>query len=231
MARERKAAMAIRTETREVAPFTRLDFAGVGELTVVQGEREALVIEADDEVLSEIRTEVRGDTLHIGYKPVGILKMLFQAGKPIRIAVTAVTIVEISDSGAGNLQSPGISGQRLTLTTSGVGNINIERITADELDVAISGTGSVTVAGKARQQRLSASGVGSYRASDLESDVATVTITGTGSALMWINEILDARLSGVGSLEYYGEPRISQRVSGIGRIHGRGVRASIVDGG
>ncbi len=200
--------MAIRTETREIGPFSRLNFSGVGELLLSQGERESLAIEADEEVLSEIHSEVRGDTLHIGYKPIGILKMLFQAGKPIRISVTMVNILEVAISGAGNVHAPAVQGGRLIVSTSGVGNIHIDRLTGDELDAIISGTGSITVAGKVRQQRLSLSGVGSYRAGGLESQVGLVTVAGTGSALIWATESLEAGLSGVGSLEYYGNPRL-----------------------
>ena len=216
--------MTIRSQTREVASFSRLNFSGVGELLLSQGERESLVIEADDEVLSEIRSEVRGDTLHIGYKPIGILKMLFQAGKPIRISVTMVNILEVVSSGAGNVHAPAINTSRLVVNTSGVGNIAIDHLTADELDAMISGKGSITVAGKVRQERLSLSGVGSFRAGELESQTALVTIAGTGSALIWAGDSLNVGLSGVGSLEYYGNPRLKQRINGIGRVHSRGDR-------
>jgi hypothetical protein len=216
--------MTIRAETREVTPFTRLDFTGVGDLTLTQGESESLVIEADDEVLSEIRSEVRGDTLHIGYKPVGVLKMLFQSGKPIKMRVTMVNINEVSSSGAGTVRAPAIHAERLDLGTSGVGSITVDDVAAETLDVSISGTGSVTVAGKAREQSLCLSGVGSYRAADLHSESARITISGTGSATVWTDDKLDCSLSGVGSLEYYGNPRISQHISGIGRVRSRGAK-------
>ena len=214
--------MTIRIEAREVSSFSRLSFSGVGELWLSQGERESLVIEADDEVLSEIRSEVHGDTLHVGYKPIGILKMLFQAGKPIRINVTMVNIQEVVSSGAGNVHAPAIRTPRLVVNTSGVGNVVIDQLVADELDAIISGTGSITVAGKARQQRLSLSGVGSYRTGEMESQTALVTIAGTGSALIWTGESLEARLSGVGSLEYYGSPRLKQHINGMGRVRSLG---------
>jgi hypothetical protein len=216
--------MAICTETREVTPFTRLSFAGVGDLTITQGEEVSLVIEADDEVLPEIRSEVRGGTLHIGYKPIGILKMLFQSGKPIKIRLTMVEIAEINSSGAGNVYAPAIRSPQLDLHTSGVGNITVDRLEVERLSISISGTGSVTLKGQAREQKLSLSGVGSYRAGDLQSEQGVVHISGTGSAVLWTTEALEISLSGVGSLEYYGNPRVKQHVSGIGHVNGRGNR-------
>ena len=216
--------MAIRSEAREVGAFSRLNFGGVGELVLNQGDAEMLTIEADEEVLADIRCEVRNDTLYLGYKPVGILKMLFQAGKPIRINVTMVNIVEVTSSGAGNLRAPAINTSQLVLNTSGVGNITVGQLTADELDATISGTGSITLAGQVRRQKLSLSGVGSYRAADLESETAEVSIAGTGSAVVWAVETLEMVLSGVGSLEYYGNPRMQQQITGMSRVRGRGVK-------
>ena len=53
------------TEEREVEGFREVVFAAIGELMVEQGSTESLVIEAESNVLRRIRTEVRGETLHI----------------------------------------------------------------------------------------------------------------------------------------------------------------------
>ncbi|MEZ4735047.1 MAG: hypothetical protein R3E79_48750 [Caldilineaceae bacterium] len=47
-------------EERPVSDFTRVDFTGFGELTLVQGDKEALTIETDDNLLP-IKTTVSGD--------------------------------------------------------------------------------------------------------------------------------------------------------------------------
>ena len=48
------------TETREVSNFNAVEFTSFGDLTIQQGERESLTIEAEDNVLREIETVVRG---------------------------------------------------------------------------------------------------------------------------------------------------------------------------
>jgi len=48
--------------------YPKVDFSTVGELTITQGERESLTIEAESNVMRRIKTEVRGGTLQIVMK-------------------------------------------------------------------------------------------------------------------------------------------------------------------
>ena len=45
----------IRTETREVSGFDRVDLAGFGDLVLTQGEEESLTIEASPDILERSR--------------------------------------------------------------------------------------------------------------------------------------------------------------------------------
>ena len=56
------------TETRAVSGFDQVSLSGQGELIVTQGDQESLEIEAEDNIIAVIETEVRGNTLYIGIK-------------------------------------------------------------------------------------------------------------------------------------------------------------------
>jgi hypothetical protein len=45
-----------------------------------------------------------------------------------------------------------------------------------------------------------------------------------GNATVWASESLDATLSGAGVIEYYGDAKVSQKVSGLGVIKYLGAR-------
>ena len=47
------------TETRDVENFQEVALEGVGTLVIEQGDRESLTIEAEEQVLRKIATEVR----------------------------------------------------------------------------------------------------------------------------------------------------------------------------
>ena len=74
----------VETETRQVSGFTGIDLAGSGEVTIEQGDAESLTIEADDNVLPELTSEVSDSVLTLGTKPGTTVRTL----NPIRYRVT-----------------------------------------------------------------------------------------------------------------------------------------------
>ena len=108
--------------------------------------------------------------------------------------------------------------EKLRADLSGAASLEINSLTADELVVNQSGAGTIFVSGQVKGQELTTSGVGSYHASELESETAIVEFSGTGSASLWVTELLDISISGVGNVIYYGNPRIIQNVSGVSNL-------------
>ena len=52
----------------ETAGVRRVEFKGIGELEIVQGEQETLKIEAESDILDRISAKVRGETLVISLR-------------------------------------------------------------------------------------------------------------------------------------------------------------------
>ncbi len=72
--------------------------------------------------------------------------------------------------------------------------------------------------GKADEQEINILGSGTYQAKDLESKVVKINVAGAGSAIVNVSEELDAEISGVGSVEYIGDPTVKQDVNGAGQV-------------
>ena len=45
-----------------------------------------------------------------------------------------------------------------------------------------------------------------------------MTIGGSGKATVWATESLDARVTGSGTVNYYGDPKVNVSGSGSGRV-------------
>lgn len=58
----------------------------------------------------------------------------------------------------------------------------------------------------------------SDRAEDLESKRAEIDVEGARSAIVNVSDVLDARVGGVGSVEYRWNPTVEKDVSGAGRM-------------
>ena len=203
------------SENRDVKDFQLISLGGSGDLIITQGDSEALKIEAEDNLLPLIESEVRGGTLYLGFKPnTGSVSPT----QPIKYYLNVKNINGIDLSGSGSVQADTLKAGSISFTCSGSGNIAVKTLTADALNYNLSGSGSTSLGGIVGQQSVQISGSGSYLAADLDSQQATVILTGSGNMTIWATDSLNITISGSGSVNYYGKPILNQNISGSGKI-------------
>ncbi len=208
------------TETRGVSNFDRVSMGGSGELILTQGDNESLTVEADDNIMEYIKTEVEGRTLVLGLDSDG---RSISTTQPIRFTLMVKNLVGLDLAGSGRVDAGSIDTDRLDVDVSGSGTMEIDSLAAETLGVSISGSGRVELAtGEVEKQDIEMSGSGGFRAGKLRSQEVSIEISGSGSAVVWAQESLEVSISGSGDVEYYGRPRITQQVSGSGSIKSLG---------
>jgi Putative auto-transporter adhesin, head GIN domain len=200
-------------EDRAVSGFDRVTVSGSGELTVVQGSEEALTIEADDNLLPLIRSEVDNGRLWIGARNVNL-----RPTTTIRYRLKVKNLSELLLSGAVNANADSLKADRLILKISGAGNITVGHVETRTLSTEIAGEGNMSAAGQADRQVINISGSGSHHAAELKCARAEVHIGGSGHVSVWVTDSLLARIGGSGSVEYRGSPRVDAHVSGAGWV-------------
>lgn len=205
------------TQAREVSDFDRVVLNGIGDVTITQGDREALEIEAEDNVIPYIKTEVQNGTLEISFTRKSIIPT-----KSIKFHVTMRSIRGLETKGVSNIQSEKIDTDQLELGISGTGNIDIQNLKADSITVNVSGAGNLTSNGQVNSQKITLSGAGNYDGRDLKSKNAEITITGLGKVVVWVADNLNVTISGTGGVDYYGSPQVSQQISGLGSLNHKG---------
>lgn len=184
-------------EERPAAGVSAVEFGAFGTLEIVQGDEEGLTIHAQGNILPMIVSEVEGDTLRIRVE--GNVDPTF--GLKMRLRVRELR--SIVAGGAGNISASGVAGETIS--------------------VSVTGANQVTLAGTVREQTITLSGAGSYDGGALESQRATVTIDGFADALVRVSEQLRTEISGAGSVEYFGEPRLIEDNAGLGQVMRRTV--------
>lgn len=204
------------TEVREVRDFNEVHLTGSGTLTVEQGDEESLTIEAEDNVIPEIETEVRNHILTIGYRHNRFGPM--HPMRPIKYNLTVRHLNCIRSSGSANMRMPSLRTDRLEIHISGSGNAELGNLIADELSTRISGSGQFDVVGEVPMQDVRISGSGDYRARDVQSKDVEVTVSGSGRAEVRASRQLAVRISGSGDVEYIGSPNVVRRITGSGRV-------------
>ena len=203
----------IESEEREVSGFDEIQFTGVGNLIIEQGDEETLTVEADDNIIGLIETEVKGDELRIGFKR-GV--NVIPTGK-IKFYLTVKDLDRIDLLGLGDVDCDEFETDDIEFNISGSGNIDFELI-AGTIETSVSGLGDINLSGEVDSHRIKISGSGKYNAEELKSKDCEIEISGLGSATVDVSGDLDIELNGVGNVYYKGDPQISQHISGLGRI-------------
>jgi len=205
-------------EQRDLRNFNEVMLAAVGELNIQQGDRESLSIEAEDNIMPRIKTDVEEGRLVIRTERGVSLSPTV----PIRYRLMVKELRALELSGSGKVHTGGIRSQDFAVRLPGSGEIQMDELNADSLTAEISGSGSIELPGKVNSQKVRISGSGDYNARNLHSRSADVSISGSGESTVWAQEDLSAHISGSGNIEYYGNPRVSKHISGSGGINNAG---------
>lgn len=203
------------TETRDVSGFSAIDLAGQGRVEITFGDTESLVIEAEDNLMPLLTSDVSGGTLELGTTEN------INPTEDIVYSVTVVSLDGLFVSGSGEILAPDVEGDSLELDVSGSGELLLSDLDIDAVAAEIGGSGSIELSGVASQLDASISGSGTLDAEALSVDRADVSISGSGDAVVDVSDELVADISGSGSIEYLGNPIVDSNVSGSGSIEPR----------
>lgn len=185
------------TETREVSGFNAVTLQGMGQVLIDQTGSESLTIRADDNFLPYIITEVRDGTLFISGKD----QVVFTDAAELTIEITAAELERAELAGAGSFK--------------------ISNLDTDTWSVKLPGAGSFDVSGRTVKQTIQLDGAGSYNAENLESQEAVIHSSGAGTAVVRVSDKLEVTIDGLGSVEYIGNPQVTQTINGLGTVRQR----------
>lgn len=213
------------TETRTVSGFdrVRLHSQHENELVITQAESEALTIEAPEDVLRRIRSEVRHGRLTIELNG-GLAEKIADAlttslSRPrIRYHLAVKDLRELAVFAVATVEITRLATPELALNISGVADVRIDSLTAERLSIDFRGPGRVEIAGQVVEQQVDLFGPGQYFAHDLASCRAKVSLRGMGQAQVWAEDSLEVRVDGPGGVSYRGRPQLKQHVSPIGYV-------------
>ncbi len=208
----------LKSETRDTGPFESVVVEYPADVTLRQGAENIVEIQAEDNLLPQISTQVSSGTLIIK-TDVDDWKTRVNPSKPVKVALTAKNLKQIALSApVGTLEMQGWQADALKLVLDGGAQARLNGIQVDLLDSVLSGAGDIRVTGTAQEMKLLLSGLGNFDGSGLQSTRATIELSGMGNATVRVEEELAAKITGAGSIEYFGSPRVQQSVSGAGAV-------------
>ena len=182
-----------KTETRTITGFKKIEAGGAINLGISAQNEYGVEIQADDNLLADIKTEVSGETLKIYSED--------------KISPKTKIIIKIS--------MPAIEG----LDVSGASSGNISNVVADSLDLQASGASKIKIDGQVKNLRADANGASSIDAENLRTENAKVEASGASKAMIVAINDLNVSASGASKITYTGEPKnIKQNSSGASSV-------------
>lgn len=201
-------------EARDLKDFTGVKTATSIDIYLSQGNKFEVVVEADDNIIEHIVTEVDDGVLKVYFDKINILR----AEKRI-VHVTMKDIDYISASSAGDVigQTP-VKSENLKIRTSSAGDVKLE-VYAKNLDLSTSSSGDITLSGEADYMEASTSSAGDIKAYELTVDEADIKASSAGDVKITVTKRLYARASSAGDIYYRGNPeRVDARSSSAGDV-------------
>jgi Putative auto-transporter adhesin, head GIN domain len=202
------------SEKRVMGNFTGVSASGIIPVEVKNGPVTEVRVEADDNLLKYIYTEVDGGTLKISTKNFSNFKNC-----TYKVYVTTPVLNLLSSSGAGSITSTGVlkDEKSISLSSSGAGMINAG-VDAPSVDADVSGAGEITISGRTKNYIVELSGAGSINSYDLLSENAEAEVSGVGNIKLHASVKLKASVSGAGDIKYRGDAAVETSVSGAGKV-------------
>jgi len=204
------------TEDRSVSGFDKVDLQSIGNLTIVEGDKESLTIKADDNLMQYITAEVFNDTLEIGMEP----NLSMDPSRSIEYTLTVKSLSSIVLSGFGNINAAELNAEDMEVKLSGSGNMTLGSLKTENALLRVSGFGNINVDNMVVDQpTLEISGSGDIDVNTLQAVTLNLKISGFGNADI-TGTTNDQEIQIVGSGNYHGEDLESEsaavKITGFG---------------
>ena len=230
------AVVADEQEVRDLSTFTEISLHCPAAVTLVQDGDHQIEIQADEDVIDRIETNVDGDRLVITLEDRWFNWGDRDDNIKLRISFADLTAVNVHGSsdvegeslaletfaanikGSGSITLDEVSAETLSISISGTGDVEIDSLDTDSVVTVIRGSGNVELAGHANDLEATIQGSGDLTTDDLKTEVVSVVINGSGDARVHADATLDAIVRGSGDIRYEGTAEVTQQIYGSGDV-------------
>jgi len=183
----------VTSETRDVSGFHGIDVSGVFDVEIVAQKDFGVQIEADDNLLEYIKTEVDDGILEIS------TTRKIKSSEMLKIRISAPDVDNLS--------------------TSGVAKISLVDLKNEGLKVDSSGASKMTLAGETDKLVIDVSGAAKIDAEGLKSRAVTVDSSGASKIGVFATQSVRVKASGASKITYTGGATdVVSKTSGAGSV-------------
>ena len=206
----------VKKEKREVGSFTGIRVGGAFEVYVKQTGTCSVVIEADEEIMQYITTEVDGDILKIGMKKPK--PSCWNNVNTLKAFITVADLESIDLSGAVEFTTgTKIKGETLNMDVSGAVEADLD-LDVQTLQIEASGASELDIKGQAQEAIVKSSGASDMDAFDFQVENLSIYASGACDAKVHATGTLKVSASGACDVKYKGSASVNVHTSGASSV-------------
>ena len=200
------------TEERTVKSFDEVSASAGINVVITQDEKEFLEVEADENLLEYIITEVNGTTLKIHWKQGTNVRSF----KKVLVHVTCKELTQVRASSGADIYSKGtIKTGKMTISSSSAADIKLS-LEAEVISCNASSGADVELKGKTDKLMVSASSGADIEATEIAANIVDAKASsGADISVIALKEI-NASASSGGDITYFGDPQVKNVKSSSG---------------
>jgi len=222
----------VKTEIRNLSGFTKVETNGSINVFIKKADAFEVKIEADDNLIPYIISEVKGNTLVVRMRE----NVNIRNSRKMTAYVSMPKLTALATRGSGSINSESrFNGEELVVNTQGSGSINFS-FDGKNAVISTHGSGGIKFSGSINKVEVGTHGSGGIKA-QLESESAHLSVGGSGSVnISGSAKDVVAEVQGSGSIDGYnfmtknatasvqgsGSCNLSVSEGLNGRIHGSG---------
>lgn len=194
------------TQIRNVSGFNAIDVATGIDLYITMGSSEEVKIVADDDIINDIKTEVKDGTLRIYMKRNNWFN--WGGNRTRKAFVTVKELNKLHASSGSDVKSENLlEGESLEVSASSGSDIEIE-VKYKNFSIDASSGSDAEIKGKVKYLTAEASSGSDIDASELESVNCKVNASSGSDISINVSEELVAHASSGADIVYYGNPKM-----------------------
>jgi hypothetical protein len=200
-------------ETREITEdFTTVSSSEGIEVFVTQGADFDISVEADENIMDLIGTDIKNGKLKIHS-----IENIGRATKKVYVTMPKVTGL-LASSGSHLSTENTIMTDKLEVDASSGAIINAN-VKATNMEIDASSGANITLEGTANEVYVDASSGANIKAKDLSTLVATADASSGANISINVSDNLTAEASSGGNISYQGNPSVQKNKSVSGSVH------------
>lgn len=165
-------------ETRNLSDFSSIELVCSADLFITQGNTQSVVVEADEELMSHLFTEVENGTLKV------YIKKYHRSIHVAKVYVTVPNLEIVSLVGSGDMTFTDVfKTNDFKIKIVGSGDLNAP-LDAKNVELIIAGSGDVKLSGVKGDFQIDVSGSGDTYAKNLKLNNCDLSVAGSGDVVL-----------------------------------------------